>query len=467
MIHMRIGRRPAFPRTGIESHPAEPDAGSLHLALVPLVVWAAFGLVNIGSYRAFALPAVIIFTLTAFWIVGLVRNRARLAAPRGSLAAVPVGILVVGSLLVFQPTYMTSSDAVALRLTVFVCSLSLGALWVIKGGRSAAISIALSAVVLAASAWYPIRGVPVPGNDVWFMHQQAADGLLNGQNMYRMTWAGSPRDQAIDEFTYLPMSAVLLAPGKWLAGDVRWMLAVYVLVSALLLLLVARQSAATRGLWFAPGCLLALSPGHAFQIEMSWTEPALLFLILSTIILTLHGKLWGAVFMFALALAAKQHVLLLLPLFGAWRAFGIRRAAVSTAVAVAVSLPWVVADHAAMLHDTVTFFLDYPPSDRSSTIYAFLTRNGVDLPLAAFSVPLLITIAFCAWRLRCRGASAAELCLAAALVLLVASLMNKQAFYNQWWLVGSLLLCAVAFGSASSPNRAPVTEGALVREGST
>ena len=38
-----------------------------------------------------------------------------------------------------------------------------------------------------------------------------------------MTWQDSPGIQ--DAFTYLPWTTVLLAPGRWLGGDVRWALA--------------------------------------------------------------------------------------------------------------------------------------------------------------------------------------------------------------------------------------------------
>ena len=85
------------------------------------------------------------------------------------------------------------------------------------------------------------------------------------QNMYAMTWTGSPGIQ--DAFTYLPWTAVLLAPGRWLAGDVRWALLAWTLVAVAGLLLLGRGGRPATGR--RPGrpapvvALLLLAPGHA------------------------------------------------------------------------------------------------------------------------------------------------------------------------------------------------------------
>jgi hypothetical protein len=421
-----------------------------------LVAWAVFSLANVGSHRYYELVSVLVFVAMAFLLATVLAARPEITLPGGPLAAVPVAVLLIGSVVVFQPTYLVPHEALVMRLTVLACSAVLCLLWVVNRPGTAVASCAVSAVVLVVTAWIPIRGVPTPGNDVWFSLQQGIDGLGRGDNMYLMTWTGVPPGQVTDAFTYLPMSAVLLAPARWLAGDVRWGLAVCVLVSSVLLLVAARPSTSGGGssrLWFAPACLLPLTAGHPLQVEMSWTEPLLLALLLGSVLSTLHGRHWLAMGLLALALASKQHIWLLLPLLAAWRPFGLRRATFAAVAAAAFCLPWFIADPRAMFRDTVTFLIDYPASDRSSTVFALLDRAGVGLPAAVAGAAVLAAVIWCSRRMMRRDAKASELCLATALVLLVANLVNKQAYYNQWWLVGSLILSALAF--AEKPPPAP------------
>jgi hypothetical protein len=57
-------------------------------------------------------------------------------------------------------------------------------------------------------------------------------------------------------------------------------------------------------------------------------------------------------------------------------------------------------------------------------------------------------ISLAAWRAhRSVGTGAMALCCAVALG--VADLVNQQTFYNQWWLVGSLVLVGLAWSPAS------------------
>jgi hypothetical protein len=400
-----------------------------------------FSLANVGSHRYYELVSVLVFVSMACLLATVLVTRPKIVLPGGRLSAVPVAVLIIGSVVVFQPTYLVSHDALIMRLTVLACSAALGLLWMLNGPGNAVASCAVSGAVLVVTAWIPIRGVPIPGNDVWFSLQQGIDALGRGNNMYLMTWTGVPPGQVTDAFTYLPMSAVLLAPARWLAGDVRWGLAVCVLASSALLLVAARPKgpqANARALWFAPACLLPLTAGHPLQVEMCWTEPLLL----------------------ALALSSKQHIWLLLPLFAAWRPFGFRRAAFAAGTALALCLPWLIADPRAMFRDTVTFLIDYPASTRSSTVYALLDRSGVGMPVAVSSAAVLATMIWCSRRLAWNEAGPCELFLAASLVLLVANLVNKQAYYNQWWLAGSLVLSAVAFAEGWPPGSSQRTTAA-------
>ena len=69
---------------------------------------------------------------------------------------------------------------------------------------------------------------------------------------------------------------VLLAPGRWLFGDVRWALTAWTLAGAGLLLALGRWR---RPAAWAAAATLLLVPGTTTQVEQSWTEPLLLALL--------------------------------------------------------------------------------------------------------------------------------------------------------------------------------------------
>lgn len=418
-------------------------------SLAVVVTWAVFGLANIASHRSYEGASVAVFALTAGVLAAALAMGRQLRMPGHPFAVIPLWILAAGSLIIFQPTYMSVGQAWVMRLTVFLCTLVLGLLWLQRHVEPTAPSLLCAVVVLGMTAWFPIRGVPQPGNDVWYLLQQSNEGLVRGENMYRMTWTGVPPGQVTDVFTYLPMSSVLLAPARWLTGDVRWGLAFLVLISALLLLVAARTGRVqTQSLWFAPACLLVLTPGHALLVEMSWTEPLLLFLLVGAMLAIVHGRGWMAVLCLALALASKQHVWLLVPLFVFYRPFGLRRAGFAILGALSLCLPWVLADPRAMYADTVGSYLSSKSSERSSTLSNFFERIGVGLPSWLAAGLVLIVVAYCCYCLRRSDSGSSELCLAAALTLLVGNLLNKQSYYNQWWLVGSLTIASLSFTSA-------------------
>ena len=108
-------------------------------------------------------------------------------------------------------------------------------------------------------------------------------------------------------------------------------------------------------------------------------------------------------------------------------------------------LPWVVADAGAFLGDTVTTLLTFHPIKFANTWYLYaLNEHGVTLPFwvtGAAMVGVVAVAAYAVWR---RRPGVDELLRWLALVLAVANLVNKQAFYNQFWLVGALVAASLA-----------------------
>jgi hypothetical protein len=330
--------------------------------------------------------------------------------------------------------------------------LVVAAAWLAGGRLRLAVPWLAAAGYLVAAVWV-IRADPSPRIDVWVILQQASDGLSHGANAYTSVWTGSPGER--DAFTYLPWTLVLLAPGRWLFGDVRWGLVAWTLVGAGATLALGRWRPATAAgsaaaatsaaAGSASAALLLLTPGTSTPFEQAWTEPLLLALLAIWALLVGRGRAWWAVLPLALALASKQHMVLLLPLLAVWPAFGWRRTAVSGGLAGVLVLPWFLAAPAAMWHDTVTLLVGFHPILFADTLYlASMHELGAEPPFWATGLVVVVTIALATAAIGRRRPGLDQVLRWSALVLLVANLVNKQAFYNQYWLVAGLVLLSVA-----------------------
>jgi len=370
----------------------------------------------------------------------------------GGVAAVAgVLVLVAVTHLALVPfTYVSPATLLVLRGVLAAAAVVAAVLLLLPRRGTGAAALAVAVAASAATSATVVVADPAPRIDVWVILQQAADGMAQGRSMYAQVWRGSPG--ITDAFAYLPWTAVLTAPGRWLAGDVRWALATLVVVTALLV--------AATGRWRRPAlgaaALLLLAPGTSTLVEQAWTEPTVLVGLAAWALLVSRDRAWWAVVPLAVALASKQHVVLLLPLVAVWPRFGLRRTAVAVVGAGLLVAPWLVAGLPDFLHDTVSTMLDLPPLRFADTLYtALLNETGVQLPFAVVGLLIGGVLVLAVVRLRRHPVGLPGLLTWCAAVLLVANLVNKQAFYNQYWLVGGLLLTAVAARAALAPEPVP------------
>ena len=469
---------------------------------------------------------VLVYTaLAAALAVSAVRGlRPGIRPPAAGSAAVRVGAtlaLVVDAALIEQvPSFSYVTGLRQSYLLALAAGAAVVAAVLIAMPWTPAADLALTAAACgyAVVAGAALRLDAAPRIDVWYTLQGAADGLLHGQDMYQQVWVAPPGP--MQAFTYLPWMAVLLAPGRWFLGDVRWALVAMTLGTAFLFR--AMPAAAAHRLRPTPpdslgtpsadgspaipsgespavsppsplpaaaagvplrsaaagrvasraslsaaaaATLLLLLPGTQTQVEQAWTEPLLLGCLTLAMFALVRGNGVLAVVAVALALASKQHILLLLPVLAAWPRFGVRRAIASAGLAAALILPWVIADPGAIWHDTVTLLVNFPPLRFADTAYiAVLNEWGVQPPFWLTGALVLGTLgggAFVAHRFDPPAPVLVRWC---ALVLFVANLVNKQAFYNQYWLVAGLVLLswaipATAVGSprehVPTPSRSP------------
>lgn len=354
----------------------------------------------------------------------------------------------------------TSATVIGLALAGVVVARPVERTWFFVSGAGRAVPslVILATGVIAAVLWwtsrrmwvlpvaasgFSIAGIAIinasrrPQIDVWYMLQGATNGLRHGANMYTQHWTGSPG--ITDQFPYLPMTAVLLAPFRWAFGDVRYGLLAAIVVSAFL---ISRLGPRTVGSGI--GALMLLAPGLPFLVEASWTEPLLLLCLVGAVFATTRGESKWAIVALAAAIATKQHVWLLVPLFASWPAFGWRRAAAATGVGAALCLPWFAANPRAFWADAISYNLHLAPRWDSLDLFSFALRMGWTPP---FWLVGLITIAAIVIGVRI-AKSAPGVAVGCAFVLLVFNILNKQSFFNEWWLVTGLLALALATPTA-------------------
>ncbi|WP_106208295.1 hypothetical protein [Kineococcus rhizosphaerae] len=431
------------------------------LALVAWTALLALATHSVVRYRWWIVAGYVVVAAAVVALALTARGERDAPVPRTggwvpSAALAVVGLVHLG----LAPfTYLSPGAATTVQVVLAVASFAAAGLLLPGRGGSRVLALAAAGLGACATGALVVTGDPAPRIDVWVILQQAADAMADGESFYGHRWVGSPGIS--DAFAYLPWTAVLSAPGRWLAGDVRWAMLVLVLVSAVAVAAVGRW----RRAGVAAAALLLLAPGSSTLIEQAWTEPTVLVGLALWAWLVRADRAWWSVLPLAVALASKQHVVALLPLLVVWPRFGWRRTLAAVGGAGVLVAPWVVTGFAAFWHDTVRTMLGLPPLRFADTLYTLvLNETGVRLPLPVVGLAVLAVLGAAVVTLRRRSVGLAGLLTWCAAVLLAANLVNKQAFYNQFWLVGALLLLAVAASAGSlRPAERPGRPGRRAR----
>jgi hypothetical protein len=397
-----------------------------------LAAWLLIGLgisAHDGEWSALGLLGVVAaFGLT----VAVVAAGRPLVTPTRAELAVPVAGALLAAVLHPARRLMHVHGAGLLAINILAAAtvaVALVTMFIRRGSRG----WWAGATVAAATGIVTIVVGSDPHIDVWYLLQQSSDGLRHGQDMYRQHWAHSHGLQAI--YPYLPVTTVVLAPFRWLASDVRAGLLLASLVTSWQLRRIAPFAPAALAL------LVLIHPHWTFLIDQSWTEPLLLALLTAAVWALARDRAGLALVALAVALACKQHVILLLPLFALWPRFGWRRAVGAAGLALLLVLPWIVWAPAQFWHDAVKANLDLGVIPRALCVPSFLLRHGIQV---GFWFPLLllfVAYAVVLWR---APRTPSGLALGSAVVLLALDLGNKQSFFNHYTLPLGLLVVALA-----------------------
>ena len=175
---------------------------------------------------------------------------------------------------------------------------------------------------------------------------------------------------------------------------------------------------------------ITLGPGHG---------PIVLELLV-VVWSALTGRHVLAVIAFVAALTTKQHAWLLLPVFAAWRPFGVRRAAVSVVGALVAVAPWFLTAPRAFVHDVLSYNLHLPLRPDALTLYGVWIRQGWH---PTFLIVPLVALALIGLVLLRRDVQSAWVLFAATFVLAGFDYVNKLSFFNEWSLPLCLLTAAM------------------------
>ncbi len=425
-------------------------------SIVLAVAWLAwFGVIQWSVVR-FRVPIVVTLTVVTALLAWWLWRRVDVPLPRWLAPVVVIGSTVI-TLGVPLFSYVRGGWLTAALAVLTVGGVACAVLLSLSSRRAQMGAFAVAVLTHVALSVVAILGDRAPRIDVWVILQQGADALARGESFYTQVWTGSPGVK--DHFTYLPWMGVLTAPGRWVAGDVRWAILLWSLVLFAGLWALARGRV-ERGA--AVVAVLVLAPGSLTQVDQAWTEPVLAALLIWWAVLVRRGHAWWAVVPLALACASKQHLALLAPVLLVWRPFGWQRTLAAGGLAGLLMLPWVLADAAAFVDDTVTTLLTFHPIRFANTWYLYaLNEHGVELPFAVTGLAMVGTVAVAAWAVWRRTPDLGELLRWLALVLAVVNLVNKQAFYNQFWLVAALVIASLAADAPPRRGETPPPQGRL------
>jgi hypothetical protein len=424
---------------------------------------ATLMLVGSASNLGFYGPRPLLLVALGTVLVVAAATTKRMDAEAGSRPPVTMLTAVAAIFLcsaLFQPAglYYRGSELVASRyVSVATCLVVLCAL--VTRVKKPMLTLAGTAAMATTSGVLTIRATPRPPIDVWYMLQTAAHSTLHGSNPYSQMWTSGIPHEVSNHFTYLPGTAVFLAPFYAVFGDVRYGVLATVIATGVLIGRVSRSE-------LAPylGCLFLIAPRLDYLVEFAWIDPLLLLAVTCGVLALRRGRSGWAVVALAAALLVKQYALLLLPLGVACREIGWRRTVKAAALAAVVTLPFVAADPSAFWSGTVTLLAHRTPRPDSLSIPAALLAHGhkPSLALAALSLGALLGVLL--WR---RAGSLVHFLTALAALMAVFDLTGTWQFFNEWWLAAgyAVLASAAATDLGRAPGSGAVEGGDRNRDG--
>ncbi len=306
-------------------------------------------------------------------------------------------------------------------------------------------ALAASVLLVGGACIAIVIASPGPRLDVWEMFQAVSRGLLHAHNVYTQHWSPKLPGQATI-YAYFPGAAVVLTPFYALFGDVRFGIILAFLVSAVL---IGRMARDPRAEMF--GAMLLLFPYLTFSVEQSWSEPLTLVALLLMVWAVKSERHGWAIVAFAALLTFQQYDLVFVPLAAAWTDFGVKRTAVSVALAAAFVAPWALAAPHPFVQGAIVYNIHYVFSYLSLSLFHQLSDVSGALAygalVAGVGTALVVTMK--------SVHNGESFLMGSSVVLVTLDLFDKVSRFNEWELGAGVVLAAgaEALGGAGRGER--------------
>ncbi|HSZ18983.1 MAG TPA: hypothetical protein VK770_04280 [Candidatus Acidoferrum sp.] len=383
------------------------------------------------------------------------------------------GILVVVVVVAACIVLFQSIKDITICLSVFVL-VAVGLLQAADLGAWALPLLVLTVVgfcVVSALTFVSPQRQRDPHIDVFLFQQSSAEALLHGGNPYTThiqniysynsravfqnplrygpgTTAYGPGVVGDDGwltygFPYPPLSLLMVLPAYLLGGDCRFASVIAIGLSALLM------AAARPGRWGALiGLLFIINPQGFFVIDMSWTEPLLVFtfsLVMFCACRWRKGLPWAL----GLFFATKQYTAVALPLLflltegpNPWKQWW-KTVAKAALVMAMIDLPFIAWNPREFLRAVVQlqFVQPFRTDSLSYLVWLYRHAGGYKAPIL---VPFLIVVPVIVLALRHCAHTPAGFAAAVTLTYVTFFAFNKQAFCNYYYFAIGAACWAVA-----------------------
>jgi hypothetical protein len=317
----------------------------------------------------------------------------------------------------------------------------------------------LIALYVLMGVWV-IRNSPKPDIDVWFVHQEASRGLLEGKNPHAMRFrdiygSNSPYlPKELSEsgwlkmgYPYPPLSLFLAVPGYALLGDHRYS---NLLASAAAAALMATARSGPRATLAA--AIFLLTPRGLQVIEDSWTEPLALMFLAATVYAACRRARWMPIAL-GLFFAVKQYTPIFLPATlllippgpSRWKQAG-RMYGLAALTGLVVTLPLALWNVKEFVWSVLQVQFKGPYRPDSLSFFPLFTRSG-PVPLWPSLLFLLGAYALILWRAPRTPAGFAA---SVGFVAVGFFSLSKQAFLNYHYFAIGALACAAAVAGVSA-----------------
>jgi hypothetical protein len=382
---------------------------------------------------------------------GVLRELPRAPAWAGRVTLTAAALTVGLAPLIWHPRYFahgagwTASQVLAAAGGLLAAATALPSFGILESLKDRRWPFWTALGLMSAAGVTMIAAAPQPHIDVFWLLQGSTKGLLSGDDMYRQQWAATRASYyshgLFDVYPYLPWTSVLLLPFRFIFGDIRYgLVAALAIAAGLSRRLAGSTSPGMRDVPALLPLLIALHPKVTYADQLAWTEPLLVALLAGMVYAVERGKPGVATACLMLALASKQHIVLLLPLAALWPRFGLRRTLISAGGALLLVAPWIVAGPRDFWHDAVNANTGLGYRSDALCIATWVHKQfGHDPGFALTALGLLIAYAL-AWRIR---GDAFGFCAGAGLLVLALDITNTQSFFNHYTLGMALVVMAL------------------------